>query len=641
MSLLSNLPLRRKLPLLVAALTAGALIASETLAYLEVRGSALTAAELRLSSIVSELESLTAANQAQRGAVEQRIVQSPLVRAALRNEPLDTAALALVLDSLRTDIEEGLPLQILRSDGSVAFSTGSVSQPDPDPAPPTGAQRIYGPLRSVGGLTLYWVTLPVPGSDGEPSGWVAHRRRLGNPDSGSTLALLLGSGIRVLLGTPSDSAWADLTGTLVSIPPADIRLGEPFRSRTPAGEETLAVAETLPRTPWVVQVDIPMAQVLSRPYAFRDRAVAMGSLLTLLTVFLAWRASRRLTRPLEDLATAADAMAEGDYRPRVTAEGDDELGHLARAFNSMARHVEESDEALRRQLDEARALALRLEEARRVAEAAREEAQQASRAKSEFLATMSHEIRTPISAVIGYIDLLARGVPDEPTEQQRHYLKRMEGANQHLISLVNDLLDFSRMESGQMRVRSEVASAAQAVSAALAALEPQATAKGVRLRSRCPEAITFLGDEQRVQQIVLNLVSNAIKFTARGGSVQVRCTRTDTGPPDVAPPPGEAWVRIDVEDDGVGIAPDQVARMFEPFVQGPQAPVDAQRGTGLGLAISRRLATMMAGALTAVSTPGDGSTFTLWLPAAPDEESSRDSWERAASAKESREAVSR
>jgi signal transduction histidine kinase len=601
----------------VAGLTAGALLVGATLAYFEVRRSAIGTAEARLGSIVAELENLTTANQVQRGGMEQRIAESPLVRDALRGVPLDTGELSELLDSLRVDVEAGLPVAVLGRDGSVAFSTGSVGAPDPDPTPPLRVARAYGPLRPVGGLTLYWVTIPVPSGEGEPLGWIAHRRRLGSPEAGSTIALLLGSGIRVLLGTLSDSAWVDLSGAFVSLPPGETRLGEPFRSHTSAGEETLAVAQALSQPPWVVQADIPMAQVLERPHAFRNSALAVGSLLTLLTIFLAWRAGRRLGQPLVDLATAADAIAGGDYGRRVEVQGDDEAGRLARAFNAMSLHVEESDEALRQKLEEAQALALRLEEAMRAAESAREEAQRASRAKSEFLATMSHEIRTPISAVIGYIDLLARGIPDEPTKQQRHYLKRIEGANEHLISLVNDLLDFARMESGEMRVEREVASAHGAVSAALSALEPQAATKGVRLTGHCPEDLQFLGDAQRVRQIALNLVSNAIKFTRSGGSVTARGARSDMGPPGREHGSGERWVRIDVEDDGMGIEPGQMARMFEPFVQGPRAPGEDHGGTGLGLAISRRLALLMSGALTAESTPGEGSTFTLWLPAAP------------------------
>ena len=617
MAPLRNLPLRRKLPLIVAGLTAGALVAAATLAYVEVRGAALATAEARLGSIVSELQGLTAANQAQRSELERRITESRLVAAALDGAPLDTAALAELLDSLRTDIEAGLPVTIVRPDGSTAVATGALGPaagPDPDPTPPVDAERAYGPLRPVGGRTLYWMTVPVPGPGGEPRGWLAQRRRLGYPQTVSVLAILLGSGIRVLLGTLSDTAWVDLSGTFVSMPASEVRFGGTYRSQTPTGDETLARAEALGQFPWVVQVDIPMAQVMERPRTFLESAMLVGSLLVILTFFLAWQAGRSLSRPLMELAGAADAVAAGDLGRRVASLGDDELGRLSRAFNTMAVHVQRSDETLRLQLEEARALALRLEEANRAAEQAREEAQEASRAKSEFLAHMSHEIRTPISAVIAYIDLLKMGIPDEPTEQQRLYLHRIDAANQHLIALVNDLLDYASIESGQTRIEPEVISAHEAIASAVGALGAQAAKKKVRLTSHCPEGLRFLGDKQRVRQIVLNLVSNALKFTASGGSVVVRCARDEVGPPGHAP---NAWVRIDVADDGIGIGPEDAVRVFEPFVQGPVAPQEERSGVGLGLAISLRLATIMGGALTVASEPGEGSTFTVWLPAAP------------------------
>ena len=622
MGLIRDLPLRRKLPLLMAGLTAGALVVGGALAYFEVRRSALTAAEARLSSIVSELESLTTANRAQRSEMERRLADSPLVHAMVGGSRVDTARLEALLDSLRSEIEEELPVLIVRADGSVAFSTGSAPAADPDPAPPLEQERAYGPLRSVGGVTLYWMTIPVPGA-GEPSGWIAQRRRLGNPQTGSTLALLLGSGIRVLLGTLDDPTWVDLTGSVVTVRPDELRVGELYRSVSADGEEALAAARPLAQSPWIVQVDIPMAQVMARPRAFLERLLLVGSLLIAGAVFLAWRAGRRLAAPLTELSVAADAVAAGVYGRRVAAEGDDEVAHLARAFNAMSLKVEEANDALRLQLGEARALALRLEEANQVAERAREEAQRASQTKSDFLATMSHEIRTPISAVIGYIDLLARGVPDEPTEQQRHYLERIEAANQHLIALVNDLLDFSRMESGEMRLATQAVSAREVISSALATLEPQARAKGVRLVGEGCGDLRLRGDEQRVRQIVLNLVSNAIKFTPLGGTITVRGGGSEEGPPETPgsePRSDQAWACIHVQDDGIGIEPSQLARMFEPFVQGPSAPGSSHDGAGLGLAISRRLASLMSGALVAESRPGEGSTFTLWLPAAPADE---------------------
>jgi signal transduction histidine kinase len=332
----------------------------------------------------------------------------------------------------------------------------------------------------------------------------------------------------------------------------------------------------------------------------------------LLVVAVAWILTRRLAVPLEDLAVAAEQMAEGHYRRRVHAQGDDELARLARAFNAMSEQVARSDEALRHRLEEARALAERLEEANVRAERSREEAQSANQAKSAFLATMSHELRTPINAVLGYTELLEQGIPDPPTNQQRDFLRRIDRSSRLLISLVDDLLDFSRIESGGMRMEVGVGSAQEAVITAAGALAPEATRKGITLTTRCDGGGRFRGDQQRVQQILLNLLSNAVKFTAKGGSVAVACSTVADGPPgaDAARAP---WVRIDVEDTGIGIDEDQMERVFEPFVQGKVGFTREHGGAGLGLAISRSLASMMSGELTVESTKGVGSRFTLWL----------------------------
>jgi signal transduction histidine kinase len=249
---------------------------------------------------------------------------------------------------------------------------------------------------------------------------------------------------------------------------------------------------------------------------------------------------------------------------------------------------------------------------------ARAFAESANRSKSEFLATMSHEIRTPINAIIGYTQLLAMGIVGPVNEEQGMQLARIASSGQHLRGLIDDILDLSRIEAGRLTVGSEASVTGRAVTAAIEIVRPQAAAKNVALVDRCqgdPDAL-FFGDAQRVQQVLVNLLSNATKFTPEGGRVSVECGTMQHPRLDLEARSTSGWTYFAVEDTGVGIAPAMLERIFQPFVQGEGGYTRAHPGTGLGLTISRRLARLMGGDLTVESVQGEGSRFTLWLPAA-------------------------
>ena len=269
----------------------------------------------------------------------------------------------------------------------------------------------------------------------------------------------------------------------------------------------------------------------------------------------------------------------------------------------------------RRELERARETA---EAARRVADAAREEADSANAAKSDFLATMSHEIRTPINAIKGYAQLLELGVAGPLTEQQREYLNRLSASSDHLLGLINDVLDLSKIDAGGLVVERESASTKSSIEAALELTSPQSATKGVRVsaggeRGAAGDALYF-GDEDRVRQILVNLIGNAIKFTEPGGTVNVTAGESAARPASAQLRGAGPWAFVRVTDSGIGIAPEQQARVFEPFHQVSSGRTRRAGGTGLGLTISRRLAKAMGGDLTLESEPGVGSTFTLWLP---------------------------
>jgi PAS domain S-box-containing protein len=240
-------------------------------------------------------------------------------------------------------------------------------------------------------------------------------------------------------------------------------------------------------------------------------------------------------------------------------------------------------------------------------------------AKAEFLAVMAHELRTPLNAILGYTELLEMGLPGPVTEGQIAHLARIRSGGMRLIALIDEVLDLGKVEAGQLRVVQEELSILAATNSALTLLLPQAAARGVRLENECARSpdVLYLGDQTRVEQILINLLSNSIKFTDAGGTVTINCeVRAGAGANARLAEASGPWVALRVADTGIGIAPQVLSRVFEPFVQVESPLTRTKGGTGLGLTISRRLARLMGGDLTVESKEGIGSQFTVWLPAA-------------------------
>jgi PAS domain S-box-containing protein len=231
---------------------------------------------------------------------------------------------------------------------------------------------------------------------------------------------------------------------------------------------------------------------------------------------------------------------------------------------------------------------------------AEREKEAARAARDRFYAMASHELRTPVSTVMLYNELLLSGVYGEVDDGQREALERSQKSAQHLLDLINDLLDLSKLEAGKMEARLEEVELAELVEGVAGAVRPMAGEQGCALHVAVPERpLPITGDARRIRQILLNLLTNALKY-GRGRPVDVRAGRADGG------------VEVEVRDHGPGIQPEDLPRIFEDFVQLGDEPGP---GTGLGLPIARRLATLMGGTLDVASTPGEGSAFRLFLPA--------------------------
>jgi signal transduction histidine kinase len=235
---------------------------------------------------------------------------------------------------------------------------------------------------------------------------------------------------------------------------------------------------------------------------------------------------------------------------------------------------------------------------------AKESAENANRIKAEFLSTMSHELRTPLNAIAGYVDLIDAGIYGPLTEGQAEGLERIKANQRHLLALINDILHYAKIEAGRVELETSDIALIALIRDVISLLEPQIAAGGLEYSRSCTPRLSARADRDKAGQILLNLITNAIKFTPPGGRIEV------TGEGDAQ------RVYLRVHDTGRGIPPEMAESIFDPFVQvrDPLWRDTSRQGVGLGLAISRDLARAMGGDLTMTSRIGEGSTFTLSLP---------------------------
>lgn len=274
------------------------------------------------------------------------------------------------------------------------------------------------------------------------------------------------------------------------------------------------------------------------------------------------------------------------------------------ALESRAHELEDLTDRLQQQTLELELQQQQLQEQAVELERARAQADEANEAKSHFLASMSHELRTPLNAIGGYAQLLDMGVHGELTPPQREAVDRIARSQRHLLRLVNEVLNLARIEAGRVDYTITDIPVSAMIESVRPIVEPLIAAAGLSCAFDAAD-VRVRSDRDKAQQILINLLTNATKFTPAGGRITLRTE-----------PDGDARVLLRVTDTGIGISADKLSSIFEPFVQVRSSEQPQREGTGLGLAISRDLARGMGGDLTAESTPGAGSTFTLALPAA-------------------------
>ena len=334
-----------------------------------------------------------------------------------------------------------------------------------------------------------------------------------------------------------------------------------------------------------IQSDLTELRARLQRFAVIVTFVMAGCLAVVLLV--SSRLQRVISEPIVQLASAQTLVRDRkDYSIRAAKHSNDELGVLIDGFNQMLGEIQTRDVALT---------------------VAKEQAEEANRTKSGFLATMSHELRTPLNAILGYSEMLIEDAEGSNRAELVPDLKRIHTAGKHLLTLINDILDLSKIEAGKLEIHVDECPVQTIVGGVVTTVGPLMAANTNELEVVCADDLGVMrSDATRVRQILFNLLSNAAKFTNHG-TVTFRARRETAD--------GFDWVVFQVSDTGIGMTPEQIGRLFQPFSQADSSTSRKYGGTGLGLAISRRIARTLHGDISVESAIGRGSSFTVRLPA--------------------------
>ena len=368
-------------------------------------------------------------------------------------------------------------------------------------------------------------------------------------------------------------------------------------NRTPFGEDQMLFTHThsagykeFAGLGWTLVINNSTKELFSPVSKLRNTIIWLLAAAVLFAAIVGLFVSKGILRPISKLRITIAEVANGDISARVKIKSKDEIGQLAESFNSMADTRELAEILLRR---------------------AKEEAQSANQAKSQFLANMSHEIRTPMNAIIGFGELLLN---DQLTEKQRDFLISISDSSKHLLHLINDILDYSKIEAGKLDIVIRESDLGRTLDEIDSILRPAAIRKSLKFDilqcGQLPSQIYT--DAHRIRQCLVNLVGNAIKFTEKGHVyLNVSIEETES----------QSFIRFDIEDTGIGIEPEEQEAVFELFTQAKGDICRKFGGTGLGLSITKRLAEMLGGTISLVSELDRGSVFTLKIPSGIDSRS--------------------
>lgn len=357
-----------------------------------------------------------------------------------------------------------------------------------------------------------------------------------------------------------------------------------------AGELNLAVYAPVPDLPWGILILQPSKAAFAPIVAAARQTLLFIAGLLVLTAVISGLLARRVTRPLVRLRAAASRLADGDFTTKLKFTRQDEVGDLGRTFDRMAAALAERSAQLQAANEELQSQYLQVQDANRL--------------KSEFLANMSHELRTPLNAIIGFAQLMHDGKVGAVSASQQEYLGDILTSADHLLQLINDILDLAKVESGKLEFAPEPVDLPNLINDLRNILQPLAAGKHLTIDvevSTAAERVVI--DPAKLKQILYNYLSNAIKFTPEDGRITVRASAEDA-----------EYFRLEVEDTGIGIMPADVDKLFIAFQQLDSSTAKKHQGTGLGLALTKKIVEAQGGRVGVKSNRGHGSVFYAILP---------------------------
>ncbi|HEX4681374.1 MAG TPA: HAMP domain-containing sensor histidine kinase [Gemmatimonadaceae bacterium] len=584
----------------MTAILAVVLVAALVATYATLAGSARETARASLRRATHQLATLADSAIVTTRARYLSVSRDTAIRRILAAGRADSTA-NTALARLRQPTDSGLPIELWSADGRrLAF----IGNDRLTATPPRGDDRAIrspslrfigidsvraadtvrvGRLYTVGKTAYLWTVIPVREGSRE-IGYIARQGRIAsNRAAEETVRALAGGDVTTYYRNADGTVWTAISGAPLPASRVDSTNAGTFA--TGAAGRSMDEEERINGTPLVVGMERPESAVLAGPRAVVRRLALLSLLLLLTGSLLAWLVARRVSRPLRELTESTTAVARGDYETRAETADYAEVAQLAGAFNHMTQEIA----AGRAELEERT-----------------RDAQDANRAKSQFLATVSHELRTPLNAIGGYVELLEMGLRGPITDTQRRDLQRIRAAQAHLLGLISGMLDLTRIEAGNVSYSIEALAVEPFLSGLQDLVGPQTAAKSIELhiQSFDPD-LAVRADAEKLRQVMLNLISNAVRHTPTGGAISIEAAALDT-----------SRIAIRVTDTGAGIPADKREQIFEPFVQLDRSLTNTTEGVGLGLAISRDLARGMGGDLLATDREGGGACFTITLPRA-------------------------